>query len=151
MHTLTTAIDPEGPLINVLIGLAASDVFSLRKAGRPVPPPHALRALVDTGADVSCVDPFVLNTVIAAGIQPNRFLYTNVLAAGGVTLLPEYLVNLSLVHPSGDPHTNMVLRDQPVLEQRLGSVGYHAVLGRDVLTHCVLVYDGPSNQFILAY
>lgn len=29
--------------------------------------------------------------------------------------------------------------------------GVHAILGRDVLEQCLLVYHGPEEQFTLAY
>jgi hypothetical protein len=58
---------------------------------------------------------------------------------------------MTLVHPSANQRANLVLRSLPVLEQPLNQLGYEALLGRDVLEHCLLVYDGPSRLLTIAY
>jgi hypothetical protein len=68
-----------------------------------------------------------------------------------MNVVSEYPVSLTLVHPSRSAKANLVLRNHPVLEQPLGPLGYQALLGRDVLAKCLLVYDGPSATFTLAY
>jgi hypothetical protein len=151
MHTFSDVIDPEGSVVDIVVGLAASDMLVLRRPGRPVPTPVTGRALIDTGADVSCAKPSMLIIILQSGVRPNRFLYTNVLAAGGVSLNPEYSVTLTSIHPSGNTRANLLLRDHPMLQQDLGVVGYQALLGRDVLAHCVFIHNGPSNRYLLGF
>jgi hypothetical protein len=151
MDTMSRAIRPEGPILDVFVGLAAHDVRALRHAGRPIPAPVSARALIDTGADVTCIDPGVLNHVIVAGTPPGRFVLTNIPAAGGLTVAPEFAVSLTVTHPSGDPKANLVLRALPVLQQDLNSVDFQVLIGRDVLTRCLFVYDGTGRQFTLCY
>jgi hypothetical protein len=151
MHTLSSVIEPEGPLVDVLIGLAAGDVRTLRLAGRPVPAPVAVRALIDTGSEGCCADPKVLAPFLAQGMTLLRFVFTNVPALGGISLGAEYAVDLTIVHPSGAPRANLVLRDHSALEQPLGALGYQALIGRDALARCLFVYDGPGERFTLAY
>jgi hypothetical protein len=150
MQTFTVPIQPDGPLVDVLVGLAAADVRVLRNAGRPVPAPVTARALLDTGAEVTCGDPRILAAVIA-GVPPGRFVIANLPATGGVAPTPEYTVGLAVLHPSGNPRANLILRSHPVVEQPLGRLGYEFLIGRDVLKHCLIVYDGPSGRLTLAY
>jgi hypothetical protein len=151
MRTLTASIGTEGAVLDVQVGLAAADLQLLRNAGCPVPTPMAARALIDTGAEVSCVDVQLLDPLRAVGVAPQRFVFANFPAAGGLTLAPEYAVGLTIVHPSGNPRAALILRSLPVVEKLLDHLGYQVLLGRDVLMDCLLVYDGPAAVLTLAY
>src|SRR3954452_13894883 len=109
MNTLSLPVEDEGPMVDILVGLAAPEVLALRQAGRPVPAPVPARALLDTGASMSSVDPHVLQPLIAAAnLPPSRFLFANLPMSGGLNFVSEYAVGLTLVHPSGDPRRNLV-------------------------------------------
>jgi hypothetical protein len=151
MQTFTVAIEAEGALIDVLVGLAAKDLLAFRNAGRPIPAPVAVRALIDTGAEASCAEPQVLLPLVAAGIPPSRFVIANVPALGGVLPAGEYRITLTVMHPSNNPGANWVLRNQAVVEQPLGQLGYQVLIGRDILDRCLHVYNGPARQFTLVY
>jgi hypothetical protein len=151
MRTLNAAIQPDGALVDVLVGLSATDVQVLRNARRPIPTPHPVRAMIDSGAEVSCVNPVVLASLRTAGLSAKRFVFTNVPAAGGLTLSPAYNISLTIVHPSQNPRANLVLRNHDVIEQALNVLGYDVLLGRDVLSSCLFVYDGPSGIATLGY
>ena len=56
MPSLILPIEPEGALVEVEIGWAVARARALRSAGQPVPPPVQVRALIDTGAEISCLD-----------------------------------------------------------------------------------------------
>ncbi len=151
MTTFSGQIAAEGPLVDVLIGLAAANVQALRQAGRAVPAPVAIKALIDTGSDVTCVDPQVLAPLVGLGLQRTRVILLNAPATGGMSAASEYATSLTVVHPSGNPRANLVLRNHPVVEQALGPLGYQALIGRDVLERCYLGYNGPGRTFLLAY
>lgn len=151
MNTLNADVEGDGPLVDVLVGLSAHTQQALRNAGRPVPAPVSLRALIDTGAEVTCIDPRLLSQLVAAGLKHVRFVFSHLPAIGAINFAVEYAVSLSVVHQSGNPKNNLVLRNHPVIEQPLGAVGYQALLGRDVLDHCILVYNGPGRSLILGY
>jgi len=151
MNTVSFTINSAGPLVEVHFGLPAAKVHALRRAGRVVPSPVIVRALIDTGADVSCIDKGILAPLIALGLKPNRFVFANLPAAGGVNLAGEYALGILIPHPSGDPKSALRFRSQPVIEQPLASLGYQALLGRDALARCLLIYDGPSGTFTLCY
>jgi hypothetical protein len=151
VHTQQGEIGSEGALVELLVGLAAPNIQNLRNAGHPVPTAIPVRAVIDTAADVTCLDPAALAVPIAAGVPPTRFVYANLPAFGGLTFACEYLVSLTITHPSGDPRANLVLRNHPVIEQPLRQLGYQALIGRDVLGRCLFVYDGPGRVYTLGY
>ena len=41
--------------------------------------------------------------------------------------------------------------ESEVIEYPLSALGYEAILGRDVLASCVLIYDGTAGTFTLTY
>jgi hypothetical protein len=151
MQTLQANIEPDGALVDILLGLSSAQARSLRRSGSPLPQPVAARALLDTGADVSCADSRVLAPLLGHGLRPIRFVFTNMPALGGLALAGEYSVNLTIVHPSRQVAANLTLHDLPLVEQSLGALGYEFLLGRDVLAHCLLVCDGPGRRLTLGY
>jgi hypothetical protein len=120
----------------------------LRAALQPVPPPAEVRAILDSGAEVTCIDGSVVQTL---GFPVGGITLANVPAAGGLTIGLHHDVNVTLVHPSGDPRQDLVVEDWPVIELRLRPLGYQVLVGRDVLNRCRFVYHGPRGRFRLAY
>jgi hypothetical protein len=151
MNTMNGPIDADGALVDVLIELSAAAALTLRNSGLAVPAPVPLRAVIDTAAEVTCIDTQALAPFVAAGATRRRFVLANLPALGGLMLNSEYAMSVTLVHTSGNPRANLVLRNLPVLEQTLGPLGYQALLGRDVLEYCLFIYDGRSKTFLLAF
>ena len=152
MNVLHGDITPDGDLVDVLIGLSTPAIRALRQAGQPIPQPVAAAALLDQGAANTCLDPAILAPLVALGLMWHRIVLVNApSAAGGQAAACEYDVGLTVVHPSGDVRANLVLGSQAVLELPLSTLGYQALLGRDVLNRCLLVRDGPGLCFTLAY
>jgi hypothetical protein len=151
VHTFTGPITAHGPMIEVLVGLATADVQTLLASGRPVPPPVRATAVIDTGAETTAFDPVALSALRTAGIPPARILTTHAPALGGTRPASEYAISLTVVHPSGTSRANLTLRALTILEVPLGVLGYQALIGRDVLARCLLIYDSPAGTFTLAY
>jgi hypothetical protein len=141
-------VTPDGPLVRILLGPSRSQVHSLRLAGRPLPQPVELTALVDTGAEVSAVDPGVITGL---GLPLKAAGLANVPATGGPTETWARPASLSILHPSNQPILNLVISALDLFEVPLTGLGYEALIGRDVLSRCVLIYDGPAAVFTLAY
>src|SRR5689334_19033613 len=130
MPTLIGPLTPEGALVDVHIGLSASSVQALRTALRPVPPPSSARALLDTGAEITCVDPSVIQTL---ALPPGGWTFVNLPAQGGVGIAALSEAGLTVLHPSGNARDHLVVGNLNVYEVPLAGLGYQALIGRDVL------------------
>jgi len=58
-----------------------------------------------------------------------------------------YDVSLILVHPQ----LILTQHNVPVAEAQLAMQGIQALIGRDVLKSCLLIYDGQAGVFTLAF
>jgi hypothetical protein len=65
--------------------------------------------------------------------------------------LRTYRVDLTMLHPTGHPPNNLARTYLSVVESVIGHTGYGMLLGCDVLDQCLLIRDGPSGRFALAY
>lgn len=148
MPIIKTPLAPGGALVEVVLSWSITGARRLRAALRPVPPAVDARAILDTGAEVTCVDSSLIQSL---GIPAAGWALGNLPAHGGVNLHPLYDVGLVIVHPSGNSRDNLVVRDLSVMELSLASIGYQMLIGRDVLAKCKFFYDGPGSKFVLAY
>jgi hypothetical protein len=151
MHTITGPTDGPGPMLDVLIGLPGTIVRKLQAAGSPIPHPVQTTALIDTGAETSCVAPSLLRPLLGAGLSLSRIVMSNLPALGGVRPALEYTISLTVLHASGDRRSHLLVHNLPVLEQEIGQLGHRALLGLDVLKSCILILNGPGNSFTLGY
>jgi hypothetical protein len=117
----------------------------LRQAYRPVPPPLDAPALVDTGAEVTCVDGLLIRQL---GLPLAQLALANVPALGGLRVGTHYHASVAVVHPSGIP---LVVPNLLILEVPLTELGYQALIGRDVLAHCDFLFRGRRQRFALRY
>jgi hypothetical protein len=145
MPVLTTQLDPEGPVVTLLIGVSMPRAAALQAANQPVPPPVQVRGLIDTGASGTCV--------VAAALQSLALVSTGtasmVTPSTGPTPVPcsQYDVSLTILHPN----LNLMLPAMPIIEcQSLGGT-IQALVGRDFLAYCLFVYDGQAQRFSLGY
>lgn len=137
-----------GAVVRVRIGLSRDRVRGLRRSNTPVPNPIDLMALLDTGAECTCIDPSVLSRI---ALPRKSVGLTNVPGTGGLGFQHAYESQLTVLHPSGDARRDLVVDELSVTLLPLAFAGVDVVIGRDVLIHCVLSYDGTSNSFTLSY
>lgn len=138
----------DGAFIAVRITPTRQDLARRRRSGQVAPQAEEVSALVDTGAEVSCIDRAVANRL---GLVPKQYGTMHAPVVGGGTFAPFYEIEFTVPHPTTPVAQFLVIPDLDVAEIDLGGLGYDAVLGRDVLASCVLIYDGVSNSFILTY
>jgi hypothetical protein len=145
---LSGLLQPEGALVAVEVGLSQTEVRRLRSAFRPIPAAVALHALLDTGAECSCVDPRAVATLALPFANVGL---ANIPALGGLAPITQYEACLTIVHPSGDSRLNLVVDGLFLAEVPLAALGYEVLIGRDVLARCRFMYDGPGGRFLLRY
>jgi hypothetical protein len=104
------------------------------------------KGLVDTGASITCLDPAILKAlgVISTGTVP---LHTPSTKSGVPHVANQFDISLILVHP-------MLTRTWvalPVIESELAHQGIQALIGRDILSFCLMTYDGQAGSFALGF
>jgi len=119
---------------------------ALRQAGRPLPEPVVVSALIDTGASGTVVDPAVIKKlqIPATGIT---HIGTPSTGAGSHPC-NQYDAAVAIILESGQLH---VVENLAVVEAELAQFGFEALLGRDVLAHGLLVFNGTNNSITVAF
>jgi hypothetical protein len=141
-------LQPEGAIIEVQIGWSAGQIRQLRQAHRPVPPALDTRALVDTGAEITCVDGALLQQL---GLPLAQLALANVPALGGLRVGAHYHAGIVVPHPTGGPGMHLAVENLLILEVPLAGLGYQALIGRDLLNRCDFLYSGRRQGFTLMY
>jgi predicted aspartyl protease len=137
-----------GPVLQVLVEVPTPLAASFRTAGTPVPQPASGLALIDTGATCSAVDDSVVQ---ALGVQPIGVV--NVGTAGGIRQQAVYSARFSF------PGSNIPAMEFAQLTgvDLRGHVVPHlsipliALIGRDILSKFVMIYNGPNASITLAF
>jgi len=104
--------------------------------------------MVDTGASCTCVDESILREL---NLQATGIATINTPTTGSTPVLMEqYDVSLTIIAQNIiDPlHRSAI----PVISTELfESQQFHVLLGRDVLSGCILIYDGQNGEFKFGY
>ena len=116
----------------------------------PIPssPPANGHALIDTGADVTCIDAGVIRKL---GLSHRGMTIANVPAVAGISYAMQYEISLTILHPSKNAQHNLVIGDLIVMELTASLFGFEVLMGRDVLASCEFLYNGRGNHFRLSY
>jgi predicted aspartyl protease len=127
-----------GPCVQVSITLADQIASELIKRQEPVPAPVSGLALIDTGAISTCID-----EETAKQMQLPVVNVVNMASAShACTKANQYPIKLQI---AGLPmFFNSTATAAPLKIQ-----GLIALIGRDLLQHCTLIYNGSLGQISL--
>jgi predicted aspartyl protease len=142
----TFPLSPDGIVLQAVFGLNGTDMTDLAQLGKSIPAPIQVRALVDTGSDVTAVAPHVVQRL---GLVQSAIPGLSQTASGSV-LVNIHRVSLSILEPVGRSGSVLVLPDLLVSELTTTLPSLDALIGMDVLRSCLFVLDGPGRQFILS-
>jgi hypothetical protein len=132
--------------MSVLVGVSLPRLEVLKAANQAIPAPVAIRALVDTGASCTCVDPAVM---LNLGLTPTGNV--QVVTAGNKPESRDQY-DVALIIPSGPTDPVLILGAIPVVASNLKQdQGFDALIGRDILSQCILNYNGTMKTFTIAY
>jgi hypothetical protein len=120
MPVLKGVIQAEGALVEIVLGWSVARARRLRLALQPVPPPVTTQAILDTGAEMTCVDSRLIQTL---GLPLGGSILANLPAHGGVTIGFLHDASIIITHPSGNPRDQLVMRQVDVLEVSLAPLG----------------------------
>jgi predicted aspartyl protease len=126
-----------GPLIQVVVSLAQIIAAELTRQGTPMPQPVPGLALVDTGAFATCIDEQVANDL---GL-PVVDVVNVATASQGSVQANVYPIRIEILGAS-DVISVELLR---ALGAPLAAQGLLLLIGRDVLQHCTLFYNGVGE------
>lgn len=118
---------------------------ALKANGKSIPNPVRLFGLVATGASGTYVDPVHLEKLDLSPTCQTTIHTPS--SKGSPEPCNQYDVSITLIHPG----LQLQIQAIPVIESELRSQGLDALIGRDILGRCLLVYDGVEATFTLAF
>jgi len=137
-----------GPILPVQVQVPAALAQQLQATNQAIPTPIAGIALVDTGATMSAVEVTVVQSL---GIQPVGTAVVG--TAGGKQMQAVYPARFSFPG-TGLPHidcSSLFGASLLGISPAGGGQPLIALIGRDILTQFVLVYNGPAATFSLCF
>jgi hypothetical protein len=148
MPHFSLQIESGGPILQALVSVSQPRAAALAAAGQPVPRAIPIRALVDTGASCTCVDPSVLTGL---SLTPTGKVSLTTPSTGATPHdADQYDIGLIIPAATGTPP--LVLQTIPAVSSYLiAAQGFHALIGRDILDRCLFVYNGDVRLFTLAF
>lgn len=149
MAQFTLPLDPaNGPVLTAFVGVSLARRDALMTAGRTIPTGVTIRALIDTGASSSCIDPGILASL---ELTPTGSVTVHTPSTGPEPHTAEQYDVSIIVPGTGSHHAPLVIPAVPVLSASLALQGIDALIGRDILRDCILIYNGSLGLFTLAF
>jgi hypothetical protein len=135
------------------VGVSAEYEAFLKSQGQPVPQRIELRALVDTGAYNTCISSGVLRRLGMPAIE--KFPLLSATTGGDAQMCDAFDVSIAIPLPSVSRRrptaTELRIPAARVVAIELEGTPIDALIGRDLLKRCLLVYDGHSNRFMISF
>lgn len=147
MPHFTLPLSPQGAVVDAAVMVSFAKQDALKAEGQSVPNAIKIRALIDTGASISAVDPEVLTT-LALTQTGEADIHTP--STGGTPVQrPTYDVVIGIY--AGRPGDLHFISDTvQVTGSELKHHGFNALIGTDILRKCILYYNG-DGYFSLSY
>ena len=133
-----------GPVLPVEVAIPSALSKYLASHSQHIPSPVAGFALIDTGATRSCADTSV---IAALGVNPIGVTFLG--TASGRSQHNLYPAKFSFPAIKFEVEFGSVVGVN-LAQQSVGGRQIIALIGRDVLAQCLLVYNGPKGSFSLA-
>jgi hypothetical protein len=135
----------QGPLIELVVGVSLPRATALKATGVEPPSPVTVKFLVDTGASSTVLDE---NAIAPLKLVPTGQAWVNSPTTGAI---PEsrfqYDIGLMLYHVDN----SRFFQNLPIIATDFSSQKIGGLLGRDILSKWLLVYNGPGDRFALAF
>lgn len=130
-----------GPTLHVVASVPPVMAQALTKAGTPLPTPETGKGLLDTGAGITGIDEDAAKRLGLPAINT-----IDLASATHVVKAPVYVISLDVPTATG-----LQLETVAVVGMSLASQGLLMLIGRDLLQHCHMSYNGPFGMITLSY
>lgn len=129
----------QGPKIRVMIGLPSIMTKQLKKEGKKSPIIRGV-ALIDTGASICAVDQQIFQKLKISPI-------------GATQVRTPTITQIQNIYPVTFrfPQLRLTAESTGVIGSNLQNQGIIALIGRDLLTNFVFIYNGSGGSFTLAF
>jgi hypothetical protein len=144
--TLTFPINPDGLSLDVLVGIDQQASHALLAQGVALPRPERVRALLDSGTDLTAVSAQVLSRLPVTAGQPVR-THT----AGGIVSNLTFYISLSIPPLAGAAGSLLVVSRLLVTELVVPLPNLDVLIGLDVIRRYVWAIDGPGGTFSVTF
>lgn len=135
-----------GPVLAVEVSVPIALAEKLTRENKPIPQPKTGLALIDTGATHSCVDDGIISQL---GVNPiSRTKIHGSAGAHEVNVFPAHLRFPAIPNFEIDFTATLGVNIQA---QQVNKQPIIALLGRDVLSNCVFVYNGSLGIYTLTF
>jgi len=134
-----------GPVLPVEIAVPTALSKFLSARNQQIPSPRAGFALIDTGATRSCVDSQIVSSL---GVSPIGI--ANLGTASGRSQHHLYPAKFDFPAMKFQVEFGSVV-GVDLSGQGVGNTQIIALIGRDVLSRCILIYHGTKGSFSLAF
>jgi Aspartyl protease len=143
------ALRYHGPIITTDLTVTDTQRAALEHAGQPVPPRVSCRFLIDTGADGCVVKHEFAERAGLKLISDNAPLH----GVGVDTTGRSYMGRILFGHRSRvvEGGIQQIYVDTQVMSGKLETDLFDGLIGRDVLEHFQLTYDGKTGMVRMKY
>ncbi len=132
------ALLARGPVVQVSVTIEQNAGKGLIAQGKTLPAPLSGLALIDTGASNTCIDE------LAARELGLPIIDVASMQSATHEKHPCNIYPIQIITPI------VALNSPRTMGAALASQGLLVLIGRDVLQHCTLYYNGPVGQFTLS-
>lgn len=147
MPMIRRAIGAFGPIVDLTVWVGQDQAEEYLRLGQAVPPPMTIQALIDTGADCSAIDMAFANSI---GLGSDEVGAIQSSAQGAIAIeAPIYEVKFSF--GSLKAATRPEWHEIQAVGVSLIARGCLALIGRDLLSTSLLIYDGLKGELIVSY
>jgi len=147
MPQLTFPLSSSGELtLTVVIGHGRKALLGFLAARQPIPRPAWTTGVIDTGTNITCVTPAVLQR-----LQLSSTMQGSSQTVGGPVAANLFEVSVSIPPARNVPGPMLTRRDLVVMEMPSPIPGVEVLIGMDILLGCKLILDGPARQFTLEF
>lgn len=137
-------MNPDGPIVQLVVGVSMPRMVALQAAQLPTPQPRQIFGLIDTGASCTAIDSPIIRSL---GINPTGTTQILTPSTGGVPhQCDQYDVGIAIVMQQ----LHFMRVTLAVIESDLSNQPIDALIGRDLLSQCMMIYNGPDGYISLA-